>query len=237
MQSDDISTLLTALYKARDNFKPLEKNGSNYFFKTKDGKPHKFSTLDDIFYACTNSLRDEKLEIFYTTKVVGDLNYLCTTLFHIDSKQWLRSETVIGNSNSKPQDIGSGITYMRRYHIQAMLNLEADFEDDGNVASGRNSTELSPPRKTVALKELDFDYSGAPYRIFDNQNRVHQTFTEIETWGVRMKNDANKTDANIKEANRIRSDIADSQDMTDKAKENWIQRIDALGMTNENKAS
>jgi hypothetical protein len=52
-----------------------------------------------------------------------------------------------------------------------------------------------------------------------------------------MKNDANKTDANIKEANRVRSDVVDSQDMTDKAKQNWITRIDALGMTNENKAS
>jgi hypothetical protein len=237
MQSDDISILLTALYKARDNFNTLEKNGKNYFYKTKDGKPHKFSTLDDIFYACTNSLRNEKLELFYMTKVVGDLNYLCTTLFHLDSKQWLRSETIIGDAKSKPQEIGSGITYMRRYHIQAMLNLEADFEDDGNVASNNNSTEVSPPPKTVALKEIDFDYSGAPYRIFDNQNRVQQTFTEIETWGVRMKNDANRTDANTKEANRIRLDIVDSQDMTDKAKENWIQRIDALGMSNENKAS
>lgn len=233
MQSDDISTLLTALYKARDNFKPLEKNGVNSFFKTQNGKPHKFSTLDDIFYACTNSLRDEKLEIFYTTKVVGDLNYLCTTLYHIESKQWLRSETVIGGSNNKPQDIGSGITYMRRYHIQAMLNLEADFEDDGNVASGRNSTEVSPPRKTVALKDLDFDYSGAPYRIFDNQNRVRQTFTEIETWGVRMKNDANKNDTNAKEVNRVRGDVKDSQDMTENAKAKMLASIDGLGMTYE----
>jgi hypothetical protein len=120
---------------------------------------------------------------------------------------------------------------MRRYHIQAMLNLEADFEDDGNVASGRNSTEVSPPRKTVALKDLDFDYSGAPYRIFDNQNRVRQTFTEIETWGVRMKNDANKNDANAKEVNRVRGDVKDSQDMTENAKAKMLTSIDGLGMT------
>ena len=233
MQSDDISTLLTALYKARDNFKTLEKNGSNSFFKSTDGKPHKFSTLDDIFYACTNSLRDEKLEIFYTTKVVGDLNYLCTTLFHIDSKQWLRSETVIGDAKSKPQDIGSGITYMRRYHIQAMLNLEADFEDDGNVANGRDTNEISPPRKTVALDSIDYDYAGAPYRIFDKQNRESQTFTEIETWGVRMKNDANRTEANKKEVSRVRKDIEDSQDMTANGKAQMLTRIDAMGMTNE----
>ena len=187
MQSDDISLLLTALYKARDNFKPLEKNGVNSFFKTKDGKHHKFSTLDDIFFACTNALRRENLEVFYTTKTEGELNYLQTTLFHIESKQWICSETIIGDTKSKPQDIGSAITYLRRYHIQAMLNLEADFEDDGNVASGRNHPEVSDPPKTVPVDSIDFDYAGAPYRVFDKQNRESQTFTEIETWGVRMK--------------------------------------------------
>tara|TARA_R100000951_G_scaffold116391_1_gene127999 strand:+ start:1492 stop:2199 length:708 start_codon:yes stop_codon:yes gene_type:complete len=234
MQSDDISTLLTALYKARDNFKPLEKNGSNSFFKTQNGKPHKFSTLDDIFYACTNSLRGEKLEIFYTTKVVGDFNYLCTTLFHIDSKQWLRSETVIGGANSKPQDIGSGITYMRRYHIQAMLNLEADFEDDGNVASGRNTTEISSPRRTTPQKDIDFDYAGAPYRVFGSSNEISKTFTAIETWGVQMKKNQHiKTDLNTKEVNRVRGDVKDSQDMTENAKAKMLASIDSLGVTYE----
>jgi hypothetical protein len=234
MQSDDISELLTALYTAREGFKPLEKSGMNNFFKTGNGKGHQFSTLDDIFNACTAALREQKLEIFYQNKTEGELNFLCTTLYHIDSKQWIRSETVIGDARSKPQDIGSGITYMRRYHIQAMLNLEADFEDDGNIASGRKTDEISPPRKTLPLDKIDFDYAGAPYRVFDEWNREHQTFTEIETWGVRMKNDANKTEANIKEVNRIRKDIADSQDMTDNGKAQMLARIDTMGMTYEN---
>ena len=123
---------------------------------------------------------------------------------------------------------------MRRYHIQAMLNLEADFEDDGNVASGRDTNQISPPRKTVSLDTIDYDYAGAPYRVFDQQNRESQTFTEIETWGVRMKNDANKTEANRKEVNRVRKDIDDSQDMTDNAKAQMLARIDAMGMTDEN---
>ena len=234
MQSDDISLLLTALYKARDNFKPLEKSGKNSFFKTGNGKAHQFSTLDDIFCACTNALRTENLEVFYTTKTEGELNYLRTTLYHIESKQWICSETIIGDTKSKPQDIGSAITYMRRYHIQAMLNLEADWEDDGNVASGRNHREVADPPKIVPLDTIDYDYAGAPYRVFDKQNRETQTFTEIETWGVRMKNDANRTEANKKEVSRVRKDIEDSQDMSDNGKAQMLARIDAMGMTDEN---
>ena len=114
-----------------------------------------------------------------------------------------------------------------------MLNLEADFEDDGNVASGRNHPEVSDPPKTVPVDSIDFDYAGAPYRVFDKQNRESQTFTEIETWGVRMKNDANRTEANKKEVSRVRKDIEDSQDMTANGKAQMLARIDAMGMTNE----
>mgnify|MGYP003143382659 FL=1 len=234
MQSDDITQLLTALYKARDNFHPLVKSGTNSFFKSAGGKPHKFSTLDDIFFSCTNALRREQLEIFYTTKAEGELNFLCPTLYQLESKQWIRSETIIGDVRSKAQDIGSAITYMRRYHIQAMLNLEADYEDDGNVASGRNHPEVADPPKKVSLDTIDYDYDGAPYRVFDRQNRVAQTFTEIETWGVRMKNDANRTEANKKEVIRVRKDVEHSQDMTPNGKAQMLARIDAMGMTDEN---
>ena len=53
----------------------------------------------------------------------------------IDTDESINSKSAIGTIQSTPQQIGSGITYFRRYHIQSMLNLEADFDDDGNIAS------------------------------------------------------------------------------------------------------
>ena len=76
------------------------------------------------------------------------------------SGQYILSATTLGNQTAKSQDVGSAITYLRRYQIQAMLNLEADFEDDGNLASGRTGkdsnvleTKEKPKRDYVLYDE------------------------------------------------------------------------------------
>ena len=62
-QSDKIDQLLNALYEAKAKFTELEKNGQNWYFKNNKGEPHLFSTLDDIFNACKDALRANKIEV------------------------------------------------------------------------------------------------------------------------------------------------------------------------------
>ena len=59
----------------------------------------------------------------------------------------------------KAQEMGSAITYFRRYALVSMLLLQGEQDDDGNVASGNNSekkkyptyikkaNQMCPPRK------------------------------------------------------------------------------------------
>jgi hypothetical protein len=133
--------LLEAIERARLEFKPLEKHGQNNFFKTQDGKPHMFSTLIDIHKATTEALLKYGISVSYQCEYDDGLNFLKTVVTHLNSGQFISSTSIIGNTNSSSQQIGSGITYFRRYHIQAMLNLEADFEDDGNQSSGNKTNE------------------------------------------------------------------------------------------------
>ena len=237
--SEQLDKLLPALHNARMQFKELEKSGSNNFFKNKKGEPHKFSTLDDIFSACKDALFEHGIEVIYTTSLADDKNILQTSLFHIESGQWMRSETAIGDVNSEPQKIGSGITYMRRYHIQAMLNLEADFEDDGNVASGNTSGDGNVISKKVKIRkssnEVDYDYSGPPYRIFDASNSLARQFTDLRTWTTGIRAELKKVSdsalvlkPNAEEAKRIRKEIEDIQNITDRAKQEKISFIDEL---------
>ena len=129
-----MTKLLDALENAKQNFKTLEKSGKNNFFKTQNGV-HTYSTLEDIFKSCKDALYENKLSLHYTLSFEDNIQYLITTLTHIDTNESIHSKSAIGTVQSTPQQIGSGITYFRRYHIQAMLNLEADFDDDGNIAS------------------------------------------------------------------------------------------------------
>ena len=129
-----MSKLLEALENAKQNFNTLEKSGKNNFFKTQNGV-HTYSTLEDIFKSCKDALCKNKLSLHYTLNFEDNIQYLTTTITHIDTDESIKSKSAIGTIQSTPQQIGSGITYFRRYHIQSMLNLEADFDDDGNIAS------------------------------------------------------------------------------------------------------
>jgi len=129
-----MSKLLEALENAKQNFNTLEKSGKNNFFKTQNGV-HTYSTLEDIFKSCKDALYENKLSLHYTLNFEDNIQYLTTTITHVDTDESINSKSAIGTIQSTPQQIGSGITYFRRYHIQSMLNLEADFDDDGNIAS------------------------------------------------------------------------------------------------------
>ena len=228
-QSERVDQLLKNLALAQSEFKELQRSGVNKFFKTQDGGYHKFSTLNDIFDSCKESLRKHEIVLYYQCIYQDGMNFLETRLVDLKSAQWIRSLSALGSSNVNPQQIGSGITYFRRYHIQALLNLEADFEDDGNQASNRNTNETHDPKPKPV--KIDFEYSGAPYRIFDMQGRKVKEYTDIRTWGMEIKKTSvtNKTQPNnISEIERIKKDVNDDQELTEKAKENLLNSISTI---------
>jgi len=181
-QSENINLVLQAIEDARLEFMPLEKSGVNNFFKNKKGQPHLYSTLDDIFNACMPSLHRHKLSVMYQVQLVNTErnleNVLTTSITHIPSGQFISSASTLGNQTAKSQDVGSAITYLRRYQIQAMLNLEADFEDDGNLASG-NKTGESNIIETKEAKEK-------PKRDFVLYDEKGETKTVVNSFSVYM---------------------------------------------------
>ena len=173
-QSDNTTLVLQAIEDARQTFMPLEKNGVNNFFKNKKGEPHYYSTLDDIFNACLPSLSANKLSVTYQCQILRTEtsleNILTTTISHVPSGQFILSATTLGNQTAKSQDVGSAITYLRRYQIQAMLNLEADFEDDGNLASGRTgkNADIIETKEKPKRDYVLYDEEGEVRSVVDN---------------------------------------------------------------------
>ena len=181
-QSDNTTLVLQAIEDARQTFMPLEKNGVNNFFKNKKGEPHYYSTLDDIFNACLPSLSANKLSVTYQCQILRTEtsleNILTTTITHMPSGQYILSATTLGNQTAKSQDVGSAITYLRRYQIQAMLNLEADFEDDGNLASGRTGKNSNVLETREATEK--------PKRDFVLYDEKGETKTVVNSFSVYM---------------------------------------------------
>lgn len=72
-------------------------------------------------------------------------NVTISTLVMHESGQWIESEPLSMPSGSKPQDIGSAITYARRYSYAATLGLVTDDDADGQ--------QSAPAKKKAAPKK------------------------------------------------------------------------------------
>jgi len=125
--SEQINELAAALAKAQGMMDNAIMNRTNPHFKSK------YADLAAIFVAARKPLSANGLAIVQT---IGD-GVLHTRLLHT-SGQWIASEHPLPTSG-RPQEIGSALTYARRYSLSALIGIAADEDDDANAASAAAS--------------------------------------------------------------------------------------------------
>jgi hypothetical protein len=127
------------LFNSVSNFQAecpkISKDASNPFFKGS-----KYATLPHILSIITPILKKNGLLI--VQPVMN--NCVVTKLIHIETGQTIESVyDILCKDATNPQQLGSGVSYARRYSISSILNLNIDDDDDGNAATGN-----------VALKQI-----------------------------------------------------------------------------------
>ena len=152
MKSDSINELATALAKAQGQMQGAIKDSTNPFFKAT------YADLSSVWDACRKPLSDNGLSIVQTIEPIEatEPGLLVTWLLH-SSGQFITSSVSIkavpnkGNSVG-PQEIGSAITYMRRYALAAIVGI-APEDDDGEVAQGRQKNGDGVHKEKSATEE------------------------------------------------------------------------------------
>lgn len=136
MESKTALEIKSPLKHAICEFKKLgisiKKESDNPFFKSK------YADLANILDAV--EAEAAKFGLLITSRVIRDENglTLVTELEHKNSDEV--KSTLFPLFGNKPQEIGSSITYARRYNIQCLLNLAAE-DDDGNSANDAQVTQ------------------------------------------------------------------------------------------------
>ena len=130
--SEQISELAAALAVAQGMMENAIMNRTNPHFKTK------YADLSSVLNAARKPLSANGLAIVQT---IGD-GILHTRLLHT-SGQWIASEHPLPMSG-KPQEIGSALTYARRYSLSALIGIAADEDDDANAtrSNGKDTEEF-----------------------------------------------------------------------------------------------
>ncbi len=130
-KSESIKNLAIALCKFQSEISTVTKN-KKVKVKTKNGGEYSFPYAD--FECIRDAIKQPLLDngLSFSQPVSSD--GLVTILMH-ESGEYLCS-TLALNINQQPQDLGSEITYKRRYALSSILGLSTDDDDDGNLASG-----------------------------------------------------------------------------------------------------
>lgn len=131
-KSEQLDKLAGALSKAQSELKGALKDSSNPFFKSK------YADIESVWEACREALTKNGLSVAQTCgfdPAVGPT--LITTLLH-SSGQWLEGEQPLMAKNQSPQDLGSAMTYARRYGLAAIVGV-VQVDDDAEGAHGRGN--------------------------------------------------------------------------------------------------
>lgn len=142
------SNLFKAFIKFETEFKGLKPDANNPFFKSS------YITLDGILETVRPILAKNGLAVIQEATGDGEFIFVRTKLIH-ESGDFLETDVLkMKPAKNDPQQMGSCITYAKRYQLGALLGICESVDDDGNKATygngqpNKNKKEGSKSRTT-----------------------------------------------------------------------------------------
>jgi hypothetical protein len=133
--------LFEALAKAQSEFSTIVKD-STATVPGKEGKQgytFDYAGLDVVLAAVRPALTRNGLAIMQVFSGVGET--LTTVLAHGEARVEVSCGLPAWN---KAQELGSVLTYVKRYQLLGLLGVAPSDDDDGNVASGNVGATITP---------------------------------------------------------------------------------------------
>lgn len=171
------ANLAAALAAAQSVMKAAPFDRTNPHFKSK------YASLASVVETIRKPLADNDLSYTQTTEIRDGALILVTTLRH-SSGETVLSEYPLP-AMSKPQELGSALTYARRYSLSALVCIAADDDDDAEGARKSEQVATTAVGKTSAIaKEV--------FRKLQAEIREHTALDELYQWGANNENKVRK---------------------------------------------
>lgn len=162
-----MKNISAALIRAKSNFKPVIKNKTNPFHKSK------YANLDSILEAIGEALANEGLLLIQPIET----GVLVTRIIHAESGELIESSIEIP-AQADPQKYGSLLTYYRRFSLCSLLAIVADDDDDGNAAKSAENNNASP-KKIAAPVKSSADINAESKAIADRKKAAVECFKKL----------------------------------------------------------
>ena len=148
--SEKIDALAAALAKAQSEIKPPTKD-KTVEMALKSGRKVKYSYADlsTVLEAVRGPLTKNGLTLSHATDAENGTFKLSARLMHA-SGQWIEATYPLPTGAS-PQDMGSAITYARRYTACALIGIATEDDEDGEVATAAHKAPQKPEKRLVRV--------------------------------------------------------------------------------------
>lgn len=146
------ATIYEKMYNIKKQGVTLQRNTKAFNYK--------YATLDQIQEKLNPLLEENRLVIVHEIKEW----FLVTQVIDIDNNKIMSSSIKI--STTKPQDVGSEITYYRRYNLVCLFDLEV--EDDDWKKAQQSKIDFKPnteQRNKAIAKKASLDLIKKHYTI------------------------------------------------------------------------
>jgi dsDNA-binding SOS-regulon protein len=180
-QSDQIGELAAALAKAQDDFELILKTKTVQVKSDKGAYSFDYAPLEVVMEATGPALRKHGLSLIQPLFGGGKEPGIVRTMLLHSSGQWIASEISLPNVPLKAQELGSLITYVRRYAYSAMLGVTTEEDDDGNAHDGnqvrfqsrepQRSQPVRPSGKPSTPKQHEFLINLMKNPVFTDEER------------------------------------------------------------------
>lgn len=149
------SKLALALSKAQGAMKSAKRDVTNPFFKSK------YADLASIWEACREQLSLNEIAVIQIPEMKDGMIGIRTKLVHSSGEFEEGFFPLAVPMTAKAQEMGSAITYLRRYSLAAMTGVAPDDDDDGTEAQKTMGQKPSTDDKNKELKQKAKEFSDS----------------------------------------------------------------------------
>jgi hypothetical protein len=168
--SETLGKLSDALAKAQAEMQNAPLNKVNPHFKSK------YADLAAIRDTVTAPLAKHGLALMQTTGIDENGQFALFTRLSHSSGEWMLGVYPLPLDPGKPQQMGSAMTYARRYTLAAMVGIAADEDDDANAAQTNGQSQ---PAKTYSASAKRGNQQMAKQDASPSQEFVEQFMNEF----------------------------------------------------------
>lgn len=155
-KSESIKELAAALSKAQGEFPTIAKNKTAKVPMKAGGQySYRYADLADVISATAPVLSRNGLGISQVPTISNGKLVLETTLMH-SSGEWISSEYPLA-THDRPQEMGSEITYGRRYTMTSVLGIHGDEDDDGALAQNAPRPQAMETKRSESATQKILD--------------------------------------------------------------------------------